>query len=330
MRHEIPSAFHTTHDAYDQGWLDVGHGHRMHYLQAGNPDGLPIVLLHGGPASGSTPRQRVFYDHRRYRIVQFDQRGSGRSEPTGEIAHNNTAALIGDIERLRVHLSIERWLVSGGSWGSALGLAYAAAHQPRVSGLLLRGMFLTGRADMEWYFGGAGVIAPQAYQEFIGHIPRRWRRRVLTYIDRSLKGADADKAMRLTAAWQRYESVLNGADVMPAVIDANWGSPAAWEKYRIQAHYLAQRCFLGQSAMLRAAASLKDVPVALLHGTRDLVCRPVNAWLVHRACAGSRLAWAQGAGHDPYHPVAIALTRQASECFAADGNFSRWPGGGAG
>ncbi|HEY2395640.1 MAG TPA: alpha/beta fold hydrolase [Rudaea sp.] len=330
MTHETSSASHITDDTYDQGWLDVGHGHRMYYLQAGNPDGLPIVLLHGGPASGSTPRQRIFYDHRRYRIVQFDQRGCGRSEPLGEIAHNHTAALIDDIERLRVHLVIERWLVSGGSWGSALGLAYAAAHQACVTGLLLRGMFLTGRADLEWYFDGAGVIAPQAYQEFIEHIPRRWRRRVLTYIDRSLKGPDAEKAMRLTAAWQRYESALNGADVMPAMIDAGWGSPAAWAKYRIQAHYLAQRCFLGQSAMLRAAASLKGVPVALLHGTRDLVCRPVNAWLVHRACSGSRLAWAQGAGHDPYHPAAVALTREAAGCFAADGNFSRWPGSGAG
>jgi len=317
-------------DIYDEDWLDVGHGHRVYYVQAGNPDGLPIVLLHGGPASGSTPRQRIFYDHRRYRMIQFDQRGCGRSEPTGEIAHNNTAALIGDIERLRQHLAIERWLVSGGSWGSSLGLAYAAAHQAHVSGLLLRGMFLTGRADLEWYFGGAGTIAPQAYQEFIEHIPRRWRRRVLTYIDRSLKGSDVEKATRLTAAWQRYESVLNGADVMPAVIDAGWGSAAARAKYRIQAHYLAQRCFLGQAAMLRAAASLKGIPVALLHGTRDLVCRPVNAWLVHRACAGSRLAWAQGAGHDPYHPAAVALTREATERFAADGNFSRWPGRGSG
>lgn len=328
MMQETSLAAQPADAVFDDGWLDVGHGHRVYYLQAGNPNGLPIVLLHGGPASGSTPRQRIFYEPRRYRMVQFDQRGSGRSEPMGEVAHNHTAALIDDIERLRTHLAIERWAVSGGSWGSSLGLAYAAAHQDKVTGLLLRGMFLTGRADLDWYFGGAGTIAPQAYQEFVEHIPRRWRRRVLTYIDRSLKGADADKAARLTAAWQRYESVLNAADVMPAAIDAGWGTPAACAKYRIQAHYLAQRCFLGQNAMLRAAASLKGLPVALMHGTHDLVCRPVNAWLVHRACAGSKLAWAQGAGHDPYHPAALALMRAATDCFAADGNFSHWRGTG--
>ena len=312
---------------FDAGWLDVGHGHRIHYEQSGNPDGIPLVLLHGGPGSGGTPRQRMYYDASRYRIVQFDQRGCGRSEPNGETAYNHTAALVEDIERLRTTLGIERWLVCGGSWGSALALAYAAAHRGSLSGLILRGMFLTGRADLEWYFGGAGVIAPEAYEQFIAQIPRRWRRRVLTYLDRSLKGTDAEKAARLVAAWVRYESVLNAADVMPAppaFID-QVDAAALWPKYRIQAHFLAQRCFLGEPAMLRAAASLTGLPVALMHGTRDLICRPSNAWRVHCACAGSRIAWAQGAGHDPYHPHAVALVRDAAACFAADGNFERWP-----
>ena len=330
MATETSTASGPAADVFDEGWLDVGQGHRIYYAQAGNRDGLPVVLLHGGPASGSTPRQRIFYDHHRFRIIQFDQRGSGRSEPMGEIAHNHTAALVGDIERLREHLSIERWLVSGGSWGATLALAYASQHREHVSGVVLRGVFLAGRTDLDWYFQGAGAIVPEAHEQFMAHIPRRWQRRVLTYLDRSLSGADADKCLRLATAWQRYEATINGPDPStPHAVPAPSGGDAALcAKYKIQAYFLARRCFLGHTAVLRAAASLRGVPVALIHGTRDLVCLPRGAWRVHRACAGSRLAWAPGAGHDPYHPKADALFREALACFAADGDFSRWPGAG--
>ena len=313
--------------AFDSGWLDVGHGHRVYYEQAGNADGIPVVLLHGGPGSGSSPRQRVFYDPARFRIVQFDQRGCGRSEPMGETAHNRTAALVGDIERLRAHLAIDRWLVSGGSWGSTLAMAYSAQHRERVTGVLLRAVFLAGRADLDWYFHGSRAVSPEAHERFMAEIPRRWRRRVLAYLDRALGGEDAVKALRLASAWQNYEATLNGNDpALPQSVPAPAGGAAALiAKYRIQAHYLAQRCFLGHGAALRAAATLHGVPVALIHGTRDLICLPQSAWRVYRACPGIRLAWAPGAGHDPFHPAMDALTRAALACFAADGNFLRWP-----
>jgi len=312
--------------ALGNGWLDVGHGHRIHYEESGNPRGVPIVLLHGGPGSGSSPRQRAFFDPSVFRIVQFDQRGCGRSEPLGELAHNNTAALVGDIERLRRHVGIERWLVCGGSWGATLALAYAAAHRERLAGVLLRSVFLAGRADIEWYFDGSRAVAPQPHEEFEAHIPRRWRRRVVTYLDRSLRGGDAEKAERLATAWMRYEAALNGPDPAErhAVPAPPGGAVALCAKYKVQAHYLAQRCFLGHGAVLRAAASLGGVPVALIHGTRDLICLPRGAWRVHRACPGSRLRWAAGAGHDPFHPAADALLRSALACFAADGDFSHW------
>lgn len=331
MNAETKPASEGVNGAFDAGWLDVGHGHRVYYEQAGAADGIPVVLLHGGPGSGSSPRQRVFYDPTRFRIVQFDQRGCGRSEPMGEIAHNNTSALVGDIERLRVHLSIDRWLVSGGSWGATLALAYAGQHREHVSGVVLRAVFLAGRGDLDWYFHGSRAVAPEAYEQFMAEIPRRWRRRVLLYLDRNLSGGDMDKAARLAMAWQRYEAALNGPDpALPQPVPAPAGGlEALCAKYRVQAHYLARRCFLGRAAVLRAAAALSGKPVALIHGTRDLICLPQSAWCAQRACAGSRLAWAPGAGHDPFHPAMDALFRSALACFAGDGDFSRWPGGGA-
>jgi proline iminopeptidase len=313
--------------AFDSGWLDVGDGHRVYFEQSGNAHGIPVVLLHGGPGSGSSPRQRVFYDPAVFRIVQFDQRGCGRSEPMGELAHNHTAALVADIERLRTHLGIERWLVSGGSWGSTLAIAYAAAHRASATGVLLRAVFLAGRADLDWYFHGSRAVAPQAYERFMDVIPRRARRRVLDYLDRSLRSGDVEKGARLASAWMQYEAALNGPDpaAPSAVPPPSGGAVPLCAKYRIQAHYLARRCFLGHRAVLRAAASLSGVPVAVIHGTRDLICLPQNAWRVHRAWAGSRLAWAAGAGHDPFFPSMDALTRSALASFAQDGDFSRWP-----
>jgi len=317
--------------AFDSGWLDVGQGHCVYYEQAGAAGGIPVVLLHGGPGSGSSPRQRVFYDPALFRIVQFDQRGSGRSEPMGETAHNHTAALIGDIERLREHLAIDRWLVSGGSWGSTLALVYAAAHRDRVSGVVLRAIFLAGRSDIAWYFDGSRAIAPEAYERFMTEIPRRWRRRVITYLERSLRSGDAEKCERLATAWMDYEAVLSGSDpALPqAVPPPPGGAAALCAKYKVQAHYLARRCFLGPGAALRAAAALRGVPVAMIHGTRDLICLPQGAWQAHRACQGSRFAWAHGAGHNPFHPNMDALMRAALACFAADGDFARWPAAGA-
>jgi proline iminopeptidase len=313
--------------SFDSGMLDVGDGHRIWYEQSGDPQGIPVVLFHGGPGSGSSPRQRMSFDAARFRVVQFDQRGCGRSEPRGELAHNRTAALVADAERLREHLGIARWLVSGGSWGSTLALVYSARHRERVDGVLLRAVFLAGRAELDWYFQGSRVVAPEAWARFAGEIPQRWRRRIVAYLDRSLRGGDADKAARLALAWMNYEAVLNGVDpaTPSAVPPPAGGVETLVAKYRVQAHYLANRCFLGSGEVLRAAISLGGLPVAIIHGSRDLVCLPRNAWLVHRACAGSRLAWAAGSGHDPFNPSMQSLTRAALACFAADRDFSRWP-----
>jgi proline iminopeptidase len=319
----------TATTAFDAGWLDVGHGHRIHYEQAGAAGGIPLVLLHGGPGSGSNARMREIADPARYRIVQFDQRGAGRSTPAGETAHNHTDALVADIEALRETLRIERWLVCGGSWGASLALAYAARHRERASGVFLRGTFLTGRDDLDWFFGGAGAFAPEAHAAFLRVVPRRWHRNLVDWLDRTF-GRGSPRCAEIAAAWQAYEMALSGD--MPSTSRPNTTVPAdeaaaarLVAKYRVQSHYLARKCFLGDAALLRAANVLRGLPVAIVHGERDLVCRPANAWRVHRTCAGSRLAWAVGAGHSPWHPATLALSRSALDAFAERGDFPAWP-----
>jgi proline iminopeptidase len=317
--------------AFDAGSLDVGHGHRIYYEQAGAPDGIPVVLLHGGPGSGSNARQREIADPSRWRIVQFDQRGAGRSTPAGETAHNHTDALIADIEALRETLGIERWLVGGGSWGASLALAYAARHRERAMGVFLRGVFLTGRADLEWFFHGAGAFAPEAHGAFLRIVPRRWHRNVVEWLDRAFARGDP-RCAEIAAAWQAYETVLSGdvpstSPSKASVSSDGSASARLVAKYRVQAHYLARKCFLGEAAVLDAANALRGLPVAIVHGERDLVCRPENAWRVHRTCGGSKLAWAVGAGHSPWHPATFALSRSALDAFAESGDFSAWPRG---
>ncbi|MEO7430637.1 MAG: alpha/beta fold hydrolase [Dokdonella sp.] len=312
----------------DQGWLDVGHGHRVWYEQTGALDGMAVILVHGGPGSSSTARQREIFDESRYRIIQFDQRGCGRSTPAGATAHNHTDALIADMEALRTHLHVERWLVSGGSWGAALALAYAARHREQTAGVLLRGTFLTSHADLDWFFHGVAALAPQANADFMQVIPRNWRRSAVTWLDRCFSGSNLEQTLQVAGAWQTYEMRLDNPHAVPVNV-ASLGSDATDRliaKYRVQAHYLARRCFLGESRVMRAAASLGGLPVALVHGTNDRVCRPQNAWRVQRACAGSRLAWAAQGGHDPTYPAVFALLRGATRAFAETRDFSTWPG----
>lgn len=311
-------------DAFDHGRLAVGDGHVLYYEQIGRADGVPAVLLHGGPGSGCSPAHRRFFDPERYRAVLFDQRGCGRSTPRGEVRRNTTAELIADIERLRTHLGIERWLLVGGSWGSALAAAYAGRHPERVSGALLRGIFLTGRADMDWFFDDVRALEPAAWQRFAEHFPRRRRRNLLDACVRVFERGDADAVSGLVRAWSAYERHL----LDPATAVATAWSPeslaAAIDRYRVQIHYLARRCFLGERVVLDAAGGLHGVPVAIVHGSEDRVCRPLNAWRLQHRLAGSRLLLVRGAGHDVFAPALAAPFVDALDRYARDGHFGDW------
>ena len=296
-----PSPPYPAIEPWQRGWLPVGGGHSIYFEQCGNPHGLPLVVLHGGPGSGCSPRMRQLFDPARFRIVLFDQRGCGRSSPRGECAHNTTADLVADIERLRRHLGVERWLVTGGSWGAALAVAYAAAHREACLGAILRGVFLTGPANLEWFFGGAGGLFPQTWQEFDRAAPGDRLRALADRLFDAVVGPDVMVAAEAVRRWMQWEATLDGgAPASPPEFPDTDTQTALLAKYRVQAHYLRHGCFLGETRLLELAATLDSLPVVILHGEKDLVCRVENARRLHRAVPGSRLQIVADAGHNPF------------------------------
>lgn len=310
--------FHSAH-------LDVGDGHRIRYEQCGNPDGLPVLFLHGGPASGFAPRQRRFFDPELYHIIMFDQRGSGASTPAGERAHNTTDHLLTDINLLRETLGLSQWLLFGGSWGSALALAWAARYPQYSLGLILRGVFLTGQADMDWFFRDAGNLMPDAWHAFatqVGGSP-------LPADTPNLLGAysraieNPEQAASACASWMAWEASLTrpGGAPQKAIAGAQV-SAATIDKYRLQAAYLNRLCDLGEEAVLQAARRVALLPTAIVHGRLDWVCRARNAWKIHQLMPGSRLRLIDHAGHDPYSTQMVASLVEATNCFVKQKNFS--------
>ncbi len=310
--------------------LEVGDGHRLYYERCGKADGLPLLFLHGGPGSGCNARQRQLFDPARFHVVLFDQRGCGRSTPRAGCHANTTRELIDDIERLRVHLGIARWLVFGGSWGAALGVAYCSAYPRACLGAILRGSFLTGQADLDWFFGpeGAAAICADAWSRFCAALPPAAEGRALAALCASLAdGAEPRTARAAAEAWAAWEDALitPGQVPSPPPVRDVAAQAALIDKYRVQAHYLAHRCFLGEEAVLEAAQGMAGIPTAIVHGRLDLVCRARNALRLHAALPDSRLQWVEGAGHNPFDPPLTRALIGALGHFAEHGDFARWP-----
>lgn len=316
--------------------LHTGDGHRIYHEECGNPQGLPVVVLHGGPASGCSALQRRLFDPAAFRIVLFDQRGCGRSTPRGSLADNDTAALVRDIEQLRRTLHIGRWIVFGGSWGASLAIAYAASHPAACLGVILRGTFLTGSRDLDWFFGGAGTLLPSAWSQLVEQIGlplavdecEHAGHAVLATLRRQLFSDTRSVAAVAAGAWARWEDAVSrpglgaqGTTSSPPPGQHSFDSPppegglasqhGLIDKYRVQVHYLEHQCFLGEEVLLQHAARLSSLPVQLVHGRLDWVCRPTNAWQVHRAIAGSTLSWVDHGGHSPYDPPMLQALAEA-------------------
>lgn len=304
---------------YDCGLLPVGGGHRIHYAQYGRADGLPALVLHGGPGSGSSDAMARFFDPERYRVVVFDQRGSGRSQPPAETRDNDTGRLLADIETLRRHLGIARWLVMGGSWGAALAAAYASRQRPAVTGVLLRALFLTGSGDLDWFFREARDILPAAWEQFAAVAPAAAREDLLPWLASVFAGDDREEEARVAAAWSAWERALSGHPEAPA--PTGEALAALVRRYRVQCHYLIHRCWLGEDAVLAACAGLAGLPVLFLHGDADRVCRPESSRRGAACLPESRLQLVAGVGHDPYAPAMVDATVRALDGFAASGRF---------
>ncbi|MBT9595474.1 MAG: alpha/beta fold hydrolase [Vitreoscilla sp.] len=301
--------------------LPVGDGHVLHVQEHGRPEGLPALVLHGGPGSGCSPLQRRFFDPAHYRIICVDQRGAGSSQPRGAIDHNTTAHLLGDLRALREHLGIERWLVVGGSWGATLALAHAAAEPQAVAALLLRASFLARAEDMAWFFQGAAAEQPQAWEQFAACAPAPRRHDLLSFLADKWALPDAARHRSLALAWARWEQALaGGSQDLPPPCDA--ALDALVDRYRVQCHYLRHRCGLDAPTLLERCEAVPRVPTLLLHGRDDRVCRPEGALALHHRLPHSELRWVNGVGHDPSHPAMVAAMVGALDHYALHGRFT--------
>ncbi|MBS0321013.1 MAG: prolyl aminopeptidase [Proteobacteria bacterium] len=290
------------------GRLAVDARHTLYWEECGNPAGVPIVFLHGGPGGGCLPHHRRFFDPVRWRIVLFDQRGAGRSTPTADIVDNTTWDLVADMERLREHLGIDRWALFGGSWGSTLALAYAQTWPARVLGLVLRGIFLGTPAEIDWFLHGIRAFQPEAWQRYAHFLPEGERHDLLSgYLTRL---CDPDPAVHLPAArhWDGYESAC--LTLMPPAEPALPDSDAASLAIaRIEAHYFRHRAFLGDDELVGNVDRLRHLPCTIVQGRYDVVCPPVSAHALAAAWPEAEYIVVPDAGHSVREPgISRALT----------------------
>lgn len=300
--------------------LPASGGHVLHVQEFGKADGLPVVVLHGGPGSGSSPLLRRFFDPARYRIICPDQRGAGASTPRGATEHNTTPDLVADLCALRRELGLQRWLVVGGSWGATLALVYAVAEPDAVPALLLRASFLARRADIDAFFQHPGVADAPAWQDFAAAAPSAQRAALLPWLAQALATGTAAQQSAAALAWWRWEQRLSGAD--PAAAPPAGDALAAFvDRYRIQAHYMQQACWLESPPLLERCGALPRVPTLLLHATNDRICPPEGARALHACVPHSRLHWIDGAGHNPAHPAMARAMRAALDHYASHAEF---------
>ena len=307
--------FYPEIEPYESGLLRLDGRHSMYYEQCGNPAGVPVVFLHGGPGAGASTVHRRFFDPQHYRIVIFDQRGAGRSKPLGEIADNTTPHLIADIERLRRHLGIGRWLVFGGSWGSTLALAYAEAHLEPVRALILRGIFLCRRSEIDWFLYGMRVLAPEAWRSFAEFLPESERGDLLAAYYRRLIDPDPAVHMPAARAWSIYEGTCCTLLPSPETVQTFGQDVLALGLARMEAHYFSNDIFLPESSILANIGRIRHIPAMIVQGRYDLVCPIATADELARAWPEAEYVIVPDAGHSAMEPGIRAALVAATEKF---------------
>ncbi|MEL6367839.1 MAG: prolyl aminopeptidase [Pseudomonadota bacterium] len=304
-------------EPFHTAYLEVSDGHRLYYDQSGNPHGKPVVVLHGGPGGGSSPAMRRFFNPDVYRIVIFDQRGSGKSTPHASLDHNTTQDLINDIEILRESLQIRRWQIFGGSWGSTLALAYAQAHRDRVSELVLRGIFMLRDKELKWFYQhGASEIFPDLWQHYLAPIPEAERDDMLTAYHRRLTSEDESVRLEAARAWSVWEGSTSFLLPNEEARDEFGEAAHALAMARIECHYFMNGGFMSPGQLIDEIDKIQDVPAVIVQGRYDVVCPMISAWELHAAWPESRLVIVPNAGHSAFEPG------NASALVAATDHFS--------
>ncbi len=299
-------------EPYRQGWLPVSGLHRLYWEESGNPKGIPAIFLHGGPGAGCAADHRRFFDPKAYRIVLYDQRGAGRSVPHALIAENTTADLVADLEVLRQHLGIERWLVFGGSWGSTLALAYGQVHPERCLGFVLRGIFLFRPDEVNWFVHQMGRFFPEAGRAFLNFLPEAERRDPLAAYHRLLTDSNPVVHLPAAQAWCAYEEACSRLLAEPAELRM---SAAALAMARIEAHYMVNGGFLEENQLLRDIHRLHGKPATIVQGRYDVVCPIATAYDLAHAWPGSTFQVVADAGHSAMEPgIRAALVAATNRC----------------
>ena len=302
-------------EPYETGRLAVDDRHSLYWEQSGNPAGVPVVFLHGGPGAGPSGVHRRFFDPAHYRIVIFDQRGAGRSTPLGEVIDNTTGHLIADIERLRETLGIARWIVFGGSWGSTLAIAYAEHHAERCMALALRGIFLCRRSEIDWFLYGMRSVFPAEWAALAGHLPEAERDDILANYHARL--IDPDPAVHMPAArvWSGYEAACSTLKPDPDLVASFQTDVMALGVARLEAHYFMNDIFLPLDSLLAGADKLRGIPGFMVQGRYDMVCPIVTAQELHAAWPEAEYRIIDDAGHSALEPGIRAALVEAMEGF---------------
>ena len=302
-------------EPYVRHSLAVDARHTLYVEECGNPKGVPVVFVHGGPGGGCEAWHRQFFNPDLYRIVLFDQRGCGRSTPHAELEDNTTPLLLQDMETLRRHLGIERWLVFGGSWGSTLGLLYAEQHPERVLGLIMRGIFLCRASDIAWFYqSGASRLFPDYWQDFLAPVERSKQRDMVAAYHELLTGDDEIRRLSAARAWSVWEGRTSTLQPRPDLVEHFAGSRVALGMARIECHYFINDAFIEPDQILQQAHRLSGIPGVIVHGRYDVVCPVDQAFALHQAWPEAKLHIIPAAGHSAGEPaIADALVRAADE-----------------
>jgi proline iminopeptidase len=304
---------------YETGMLDVGDGHRLHWELSGNPEGKPVVFLHGGPGGGSSPEHRRQFNPEKYKILVFDQRGCGKSTPYASLDHNTTWDLVEDIEKLRTEVSkVDKWQVFGGSWGSTLALAYAETYPERVTELVLRGIFLFDQYEIDWMYkeGGASQVYPDKFDEFVGLIPEAERGDLVEAYRKRLTSSDKDEQLSAAKAWSKWEGDIVTLLPSPETIEHFTAPDVAVAVARIENHYMANHGWLEEGQLLEGAKKLRGIPGVIVQGRHDTCTPPVAAWQLKQAWPEVELNIIPDAGHLFNEPGNLDALVRATDKFA--------------
>ncbi len=302
---------------YQEHHFNVQSPHVLYVEESGNPDGIPVLFIHGGPGAGTSPNHRRFFDPEKYRIILFDQRGCGRSTPHGCLEHNNTQALMADIELIREKLGVESWLLFGGSWGSTLALVYAQAHPQRVRGMILRGIFLCRQQELDWFYkeGGCSRIFPDFWMDLLKPVAEDQRHDLIAAYDSLLSGDNELLRMGAAKAWSAWEGRCATLRPNPDVVEHFTSPHTALSLALIEVHFFKHKAFLEHNQILRDMDRIQHIPGIIVHGRYDMICPLDNALELHHAWNHSELHIIRDAGHSASEPGIVDALMKAANAF---------------